>query len=573
MIVPRASSCVIAAACLVLAASSPLRLGTRASNAPQQPAPRERPSATTTGTASISGRVLVRGTLTPVPVRRARVTLSGEAVGEARTTDTDTDGRYRFDRLPAGAYRLKAEKPGFVGLEFGASRPFVPPEPLALADGETRAADIFLPRGAALEGRIVGEDGEPVQDATASAVRLGYGPRGRRTIPVGQARTDDLGRFRVHSLPAGTYYVQTVPSMRAALDKPATPGERSTGPATTYYPGTARVDEAATVTVGTGQEVGQLDFTVIALPMARLAVQVLDASGQRPASASCRVRPVAAINSPVSGFGDPRTPNICQYPAVPPGEYWVTGVAIPAAGGVPEFGAARLTVTGDDVPAVTVRTERGARVEGVVNVDPETKASAPSGLKVTAYESSFELPSLPGPADSVDSAVAVTNGRFTIPSLFGPRILRLSGLPPGWGLQAVWLDEQDITDAAVVFRASDTPHTLRLVVTNRTGSIAGTVTDDHRRPAAEARIVVFSADEHQWGPWSRSVRTATSTAGGRFAIDSLLPGNYFVCAVEDLDEDAWTDRAVLQRLRAIASPMAVAVSRREAIALTLRVFR
>ena len=59
---------------------------------------------------SISGRVVVLGESSPVPIRRARVTLEG-GVGR-QVTDTDTDGRYRFAGLRAGSYQVTAEKPG-----------------------------------------------------------------------------------------------------------------------------------------------------------------------------------------------------------------------------------------------------------------------------------------------------------------------------------------------------------------------------------------------------------------------------------------------------------------------------
>jgi len=253
--------CLLVAGGLLAIAESPSPGLVLGSLPARQVLPRDQPGRVAAGTASIAGRVLVRGQATPTPVRRARVTLRGEGLPEARITDTDTDGRYRFDNLPAGQYRVRAEKPGYVGLDYGAVRPFVQPPPIEIRDGQARTADILLPRGAALEGRILTEDGEPVQDATVSAVRLAYGPRGRRPEPVGQARTDDLGRFRVHSLPAGSYHLQMAPSRLDALDRQVPPGERPAGYAHTFYPGTARVDEARTVTVVCGQEIGQLDFT------------------------------------------------------------------------------------------------------------------------------------------------------------------------------------------------------------------------------------------------------------------------------------------------------------------------
>ena len=64
--------------------------------------------------AVISGRVTTEVNGEPQPVRRAKVTLESTALTEPRHVDSDIDGRYRVDGLPDGAYRVRAEKAGFV---------------------------------------------------------------------------------------------------------------------------------------------------------------------------------------------------------------------------------------------------------------------------------------------------------------------------------------------------------------------------------------------------------------------------------------------------------------------------
>src|SRR5262245_11606916 len=67
-----------------------------------------------TGTASIAGRVVIQQNGQPAPVRRARVTLESSILPRVVRVDTDVDGRFQFSDLPAGAYRVIAEKAGFV---------------------------------------------------------------------------------------------------------------------------------------------------------------------------------------------------------------------------------------------------------------------------------------------------------------------------------------------------------------------------------------------------------------------------------------------------------------------------
>src|SRR4029078_9446522 len=83
-------------------------------------APAAQPTAT--GRLVVAGRVLTGTGPDARPLRRARVTLRRRSLETARLADTDTNGAYRFDRLPAGSYRLSVEKPGFVRLDAGAGR-------------------------------------------------------------------------------------------------------------------------------------------------------------------------------------------------------------------------------------------------------------------------------------------------------------------------------------------------------------------------------------------------------------------------------------------------------------------
>jgi hypothetical protein len=542
----------------------------------QQPAAqvaRDRPDTSPAGTGVIAGRVVVLGTQPAVPVRRARVTLLGDRLPEATLTDTDTDGRYRFEQLPAGSYRVKAEKPGYVTLEHGATRPFSRPAPIELKDGQSLTADLALPRGAALEGTILDETGETVQNITVAAVRFTF-TGGRQLQPLQEARTDDLGRYRIHSLPPGTYYVQAFPDPLETAARgpgPLAPGERPRGLARTYFPGTPRLTDARRITLETGQDVSMLDFAVGTVPLATVTGHILDATGRTTMQASSRVQRVDGPVGEVRGFSDPRTPSRFEYRTVPPGDYWIMAAAVPAAGGVTEFAAMRVTIAGEDLPALTLRTERGMAIDGRVEVDGADRLPSLAGLHVIAHEQEYQLPS-PGrgaPAPGSDIAVR-EDGRFTIGSLFGPRLIRLARLPAGFALQRVWLAETDITDTVTDFRATNAPRPMRIILTSRTATLSGEVTDDRGGTPAEARIVIFAEDERLWGLHSRFVRSVTADASGRFAIDGLLPGRYLVSAVPYLEDDAWTDVDVLRQLRAHAVPLTLGARQEETITLRAR---
>ena len=159
-----------------------------------------------TGTGRLRGRVLARRHRQRL--RRAQVRISSPDIG-TKTALTDAQGRYEFKELPASRFNVSVTKSGFVAMQYGQSRPFEPGRPIELADAQVmEKADVALPRGSAVAGRVVDEFGEPVADANVSAMRMQYTNGRRRLVPAGRnSTTNDLGQFRVYGLPPGEYYV------------------------------------------------------------------------------------------------------------------------------------------------------------------------------------------------------------------------------------------------------------------------------------------------------------------------------------------------------------------------------
>jgi hypothetical protein len=535
---------------------------TAAAAAHQQPG--DRPPVPATAPATLTGRLTVGGER-DTPVRRARITLESDALPQPQLADSDSDGRFRFDRLPAGTFRLRAEKPGFVTLAFGARHALDRGLPIDLRAGQTRSVELALPRGAALDGRVMNQEGDPIQNLVVSAVRLTYGPYGRQPMPLKDTRTDDLGRYRIHSLPPGDYYVQAAPDPIDAVSERQAPGPRPPGAARTYYPGAAMPSDAERVSLVAGREATSLDFTVASVPMARVTLQVVDTTGKAPRTLGTRLQRVGAPPGEVRGV---LQANQAMFPGVPPGEYWAMAAATPSPGADPEFAAVRVTVSGSDLN-LTLATARGTVLNGRVQVEGGEVATT-SGLRVGADTVGYELPNPSGSgAPAAPGAAVGADGRFVIAGLFGPRLFRVGGLKDGWALSSVRLGESDITDTPMDVKPADPAVELVLVVTNDTGTIGGMLTDARKRAVPNGRVVVFSDDERQWTARSRFLKASLAGVDGSYSVGSLLPGKYLVCAVDWLDDGAWFDPDVLRRLRAFASPISVKGHDRQTIALTL----
>src|SRR5688500_19023834 len=242
-----------------------------------------------TGTGRIVGRVL--STDSGGPLRRAQVRLSAPEIA-VKTALTDTEGRFEFKDLPAGRFTLSASKSGYVTVQYGPTRPFESGRPIELADKQVLAkADIAMPRGGVISGRIVDEFGDPLPDALVSAMRQTWSNGRRRLLPTGRTgSTNDLGQFRMYGLPPGEYYVSaTLRNMdvmmfdAALLGGPSAGASGSTpasGYAPTYFPGTTSAAGAQRVPVAVGQEAQNTDFALAPVRLARISGTVMTSDGK-----------------------------------------------------------------------------------------------------------------------------------------------------------------------------------------------------------------------------------------------------------------------------------------------------
>lgn len=507
------------------------------------------------GTAAIAGRVTIAVNGAPQPVRRARVTLEADTLTRPLRTDTDTEGRYRFDKLPAGAYRVLVEKAGFVPRVRDPRRAFERPAQFSVIAGQSIALDLSMVSGAALEGRVVKDNGDPAVNVVVSAMRFSYSANGRRATVVRQARTDDRGRFRVHSLQAGEYYLDAAADPLDVLQGAPVPGARVTMLARSFYPGAPGIEGGQSIPLAVGQHVPGLEFLLSTVPATAVRGTILDSTGAPARNMFPRVQRVGGPVGEIRGSANP-SGNDFSYPKVPAGEFWVMGVARPAPAADLEFAVLRLTVTGAPMPDLVLTTAKGAVVNGHIEVEGGA-APLPGSLQVVAHETEFELPSMPDAVAGGSPGVVAADGAFGFRSLFGPRLLRLQRLPSGWTLKGVWLDGVDVTDTPVDFRGAVVPRTVRMVITSRTAEVSGVVSDDAGQPVGRARVVVFSADDRMWGWRSRVVRSAEGDAEGRYTIDGLLDGKYYIVAVPFLEDGSWMDAMILSRLVPNASILAI----------------
>jgi hypothetical protein len=483
------------------------------------------------------------------PLARARIRLS--LGGTTRTTESEDDGSYEFQRLAPGDYIVSASKSGFVDATFGQGGPLLRTVTVKVDPGKTREhIDITLPSYGAIEGRLTDEHGDPMEGVLVRALQLRFAAGRQRLVVVPQITaglTDDRGRYRLSGVGPGQYFVSSLVGqvIANAADVP--------GYAPTFFPGTGNPAEARAVTVGLSQVLSDVDFAVTSAPTARVSGIALKSNGE-PVQGNLTMKPSersrAALSIAVGARIDPD--GSFEFPNVAPGEYVIRASKDrPNTWTEGELASLFVTVTGTDVPGLVLQMSPGSTISGHIRLDGASSITSRS----------IELAALPIDPDQSAPQMARADVRddwtFEIGGINGPRRLRLLDAPRGWALKAIYLNGVDITDRPLPFgTASQSLGGLDVVLTDQTPEISGNATDETGRPLPSSSVIAFSVDRDLWYQDSRFIRRgAPWVRGGRFVITGLPPGEYFIAAVarlaseDDRQDPEFLDSIVRQATR------------------------
>jgi Carboxypeptidase regulatory-like domain len=553
-----------------------------------------------TGSGRIRGRVV--SAENGGPIRRAQVRLTGPDIG-AKTALTDAEGRFEFRELPAGRFSMQATKSGYVSVQFGQTRPFESGKAIELVDKQfLDAANIAMPRGSVISGRLIDEFGDPIPDVSVSVMRQTWS-NGRRRLAPSSARggvTNDLGQFRVYGLPPGEYFVSaslrgpgfdmgvfdieamvsaatTVTSSSASLPK--------SGYAATYYPGTANAAEAQKVTIGVGHEATGIDFPLIPVRLSRVSGVVVASDGRPMESAMVTATPAGRELMFMTPPGSTRTARdgTFVFNGLPPGDYtlqvrkvetitstdggntMVFRTSMAGGGsGEQESGSLPVTLAGEDVSNLMITTARPISATGRIVFEGGTPPSL-SSVRITSMPADME-----GPVMGVGAPPSVKDdGTFELKALPGQRMIRAFA-GPGWTLKSVKVNGADVTDTGVEFKAGEALSGLEIELTSTVTAITGGVTAGNGSPLKDYTVVVFSESPDLWRlPMTRWVTGTRPDQDGRFKVQNLPAGRYYVAAVDYIPQGEWADPDLLERLKSQAKRMTLTEGSAESLDLKL----
>jgi hypothetical protein len=522
----------------------------------------------------IRGQVMAADTGTPLRRAQVRVFPASQG-GVSALAQTDAQGRFEITELSAGRYTLSVSRSGYVTMQFGQRAPNQAGTPIEITDGQTvDKVSIVLPRGGAISGRIVDDLGEPVASVQVNVQRYAWQGGRRRLMPAGaeggNARTDDLGQFRLYGLPPGDYFVSAMlRSMDSVPMNAVNTTTASDGFAPTYFPGTTNIAEARRITVRAAQDVPNVSFALVSARLGRVMGRVAASNGEPLVGGMLMIAPRgddSFMNMRMMG-ADIRPDGTFQTTGLSPGRYTLYAQQRNFGGPVGEVGRIDVRVDGEDVRDVFITTGSGGTIRGRIVSDD----GSPLPFKA-AQVRMFGQPREPGEMGfGVRPPVVHDDFTFEMTGLTDAMRLTVSVADTSggvWAARHAWKDNVDLLDEAIDVGQGQSIDEVEVVLTRKVTELSGLVTDDRNLPVTDAQVIVFPDDRDRWTFGSRYLRPARPDANGKYTMRLTPFDGYRAVVVRGLEDGQFSDPEFLSR--ALEHATAFRIGEGEAKSLNLR---
>jgi hypothetical protein len=442
---------------------------------------------------------------------------------------SDREGHFSIATIRPGTYLMLCERSGYLHVQLkDAGIPNITLKP----GQQLKDYRIDLTPRAILSGRVLDENGDPIQGANIESVALP--PENSSLFQMINERspgTDDRGEFRL-TVPPGKYYLKATVG-----EAPERRNDGSTPPpySATYYPSTAAKGRATVL-----EAVGGHDTSGIEIRMTRQ--QGLSITGIVAGIPEGDARPnvqLKQVREGSSHFPNRRDRNIgadgkFSFAGLEPATYrlWAT---LGNGKGVLFSKTMEVKLDASDPPPLMLMLQPGAEVAGTLVIEgdpPDTVAEKRTVLLDAADDMAHG-----GGDGETDS-----QNNFQISGVGGGKYrAHVSPLPENAYVRSIEMDGKQ--GAANLFEIADGSRAARIkVIVSRGGAqISGRVldSDGNRLPTPLAMVGLLKSAEDE------DANISEVTPDGRYSLKGVPPGNYRLIVVNPLemlnldDESSW----------------------------------
>jgi hypothetical protein len=527
-------------------------------------------SVPTAKTAAISG--IVTRADTHLPVKNVQVTVMGRAEGAPDSTDpsevasqvyqsnanSDDKGHFEFADLAPGIYYVHATHTGMVMKGAEARNSML----VKLEAGQPQNLNLVMLPGGAITGRVLNEDGEPMQNVSVAALHYVYTVAGRRLTEAKRATSDDKGDYRLFSLKPGSYLL-IADTARPSFDNPETTGfaigaspragaakKEQKIYAPTYYQNESSLDQALPIVLKPGDET-HADFNLVRVSAHHIRGKV---SGITPPKSADKQEFHCFVSANRQGSQFPVAFTLIGKDSsfdigpVAPGKYKIS--AIEQESEHSTSGSKDVVVGSADVTDVTIALGGGSRqIQGVVRAEGDTKIDysklyvvlVPAGDGDASSES---MNIIEGFESGAGFAEVGKDGSFKLDVSPSTKLYQLvlsarsTGLED-WFTSKVIAAGKDVLASGFKITESE-PRALEVVVSDKGAALEGTALDAEEKPFPNAEVIAVPSD-----PKLRKrvdlIQKTTADQQGHFKLRGVRPGEYVAMALEYAEEQPFLE--------------------------------
>jgi hypothetical protein len=514
------------------------------------------------------------------PIRKVEISLYRIGDYQERedlgyTATTDAEGSFKIEGVKPDRYRLFFLRTGYVDVE---KRRHGSGMLLSLEPGRDLTNLLFhMAPGAIIMGKVTDVDGDPVPNVEVFAKPY---PSALGDFKGSGDRTNEIGEYRIGSLPANRYLLvaQPLSQLRGAMETAETVEKNAPVYGTTYYPGTTDKSQAVPLEIHAGDETpANITLGLVRLFHVRGLVTNLPAG--LTSGAGVILHPldedsVADIQTrPLDKDGG------FEVRGVLPGSY----AALIVSGGYKDLRAMRgeptVHVANGDVQGLRISAQPNGQIRGQLHMDNGQKTDL-SQIEVQLYSdhrrdivgslssSGNEFEALYWDERPVRGEVK-TNGSFEIKDIpadtYRLRIFPDKALQD-YFVKSVNLGGKDVTDSG--FGVGGTSYTVEIVVSANGATIEGVALNEKDKPASDVRVICFpDASRRERHDLYRVVSTDYR---GHFSLHGLNLGEYRVFTLDD-DVDEVYDPEFVQVHESLGQTVKLDEGEHKSIVLRLAV--
>lgn len=489
----------------------------------------------------------VTNSVTGEPVVGATMGLTGSGSGSGvgateqetiRTAQTDADGRFAMEPVPAGKYSLRATRRGYLKEQFNEHDNYSS----AIVTGEgqdTEHIPFRLDPGAMVRCVVTDDAGDPVEGASVLLGRksndLGLG---ESMQSAGAGQTDDTGLLEFGGLMPGTYFLAVKAEPWFAMHMPrqqqndADNESRAEMTAldvaypVTYYDGAMDESLAVPIPVKSGERI-DAGVALHAVPALHLGAPLAGQNGGRRQWPTMTMRQTILGNEQFGGqfvqqSVDAKSGEV-EFNGVAPGHYMVVEGNPPREMEFDATGNQELNLSAG-APTFDV-TIKARMADGSL---------LPLPLELILF-SGNSTHRLSGQVDKNGEAVVsgVPAGEWNMEVTGGMGVLGVISIQTGAA--------EPRTESRVVVK--DRPLTVSVVLAQGKTNVEGFAAKDGKN---EAGVMIVLVPKNP-GVQLLEFRRDQTDSDGSFSLNAALPGEYTVVAIEDGWEMEWAKPEVIGR--------------------------